>query len=368
MAANGLSVLERLGALESVASEAYPFADMAFTNKENQVTYKWPIGDQLVGGYSALRVFRKVVLAKFKAMARERAIPIHYNSRFSGVVQDTSDGVSFIINGETMTAGLLVGADGIHSKVREHICPEAKLEYEGILSLAAHVPSSKVRYPSPEYPRIATILSGPDAVLTTTDSPDASLVMIARQVPYPEQDRAGWTAIAQDFDKLMEIMSKDYEQLNDISKSLVEAAREHRETAIVWPFYRAEVREWVSDSGRAVLIGDAAHAVPPSSGQGVNQAIEDAYSLGRVLASLGSGKNLNTELRRWRDWRKARVGGLVDYVKFQNAARAAQKEGINGSAEQNRMTAKEMRDRAASFAWVYQPQFGDSFERWLNAG
>ena len=39
-------------------------------------------------------------------------------------------------------------------------------------------------------------------------------------------------------------------------------------------------------SGRAVLIGDAAHAVAPSSGQGASTALEDAVTLGRCLAGV----------------------------------------------------------------------------------
>ncbi len=39
--------------------------------------------------------------------------------------------------------------------------------------------------------------------------------------------------------------------------------------------------------GRVVLLGDAAHAPLPHQGQGAGQAIEDAYSLGRILVDRG---------------------------------------------------------------------------------
>jgi len=43
---------------------------------------------------------------------------------------------------------------------------------------------------------------------------------------------------------------------------------------------------WSGLDGRAVLIGDAAHAMPPFLGQGTNQAVQDAYCLAQELARV----------------------------------------------------------------------------------
>lgn len=54
----------------------------------------------------------------------------------------------------------------------------------------------------------------------------------------------------------------------------------------VFPFVRHRVpRNW--GQGRITLLGDAAHVVPPRTAQGVNQALEDAWVLARVLAEPG---------------------------------------------------------------------------------
>ena len=44
---------------------------------------------------------------------------------------------------------------------------------------------------------------------------------------------------------------------------------------------------WVSPKGRVVQLGDAAHTFVPSSGNGANQAIEDAVSLATCLQLAG---------------------------------------------------------------------------------
>jgi FAD-dependent urate hydroxylase len=57
-------------------------------------------------------------------------------------------------------------------------------------------------------------------------------------------------------------------------------------------------------AGSTTLLGDAAHAFPPSQAQGANQALEDAWLLRRVL---GAGGDTTVALRRYERARARRV-------------------------------------------------------------
>jgi len=63
------------------------------------------------------------------------------------------------------------------------------------------------------------------------------------------------------------------------------------EILIDWKLlWRDPVRKWVSDKGRVLLIGDAAHPHLPTSGSGATQAIEDGATIGALLDRLGNSQ------------------------------------------------------------------------------
>lgn len=83
-----------------------------------------------------------------------------------------------------------------------------------------------------------------------------------------------------------------------------------------------ELDTWFSPSGRIILAGDSAHAMPPAAAQGAAMSFEDAetlaYMLGRYKArstDVASKTPLLTEfLKKWQDHRKARVRQVIAFT------------------------------------------------------
>ena len=59
------------------------------------------------------------------------------------------------------------------------------------------------------------------------------------------------------------------------------------------------------------MLGDAAHGIPPSIGQGANQASEDGYSLGLLLANVDGRVGLIDALKAWNDYQQKRMDQVL---------------------------------------------------------
>jgi 2-polyprenyl-6-methoxyphenol hydroxylase-like FAD-dependent oxidoreductase len=164
---------------------------------------------------------------------------------------------------------LLVGADGVHSKISgfvsgEHLKP--KFTGEGVW-----------RY---NVPRPQDMTWG--LIYASREGPRAGLIPVARDAAYifrigPEPGNPRFPE-----EQLAEIMRDRLKPFAGLIGEL--SAREITDPALVVyrpletmlvppPWYR----------GRVVLIGDAAHAITPHLGQGAAQAVEDAVVLAEVL-------------------------------------------------------------------------------------
>lgn len=98
-----------------------------------------------------------------------------------------------------------------------------------------------------------------------------------------------------------------------------------RENLHLWPYYRLpQLHSWASPIGRVITIGDAAHTVPPTTGQGVSQALEDAYTLaGVIFANFSCRTSWNEDVIVWQHNREDRVRKAVAFAEKVDRTREA---------------------------------------------
>ena len=114
---------------------------------------------------------------------------------------------------------------------------------------------------------------------------DGSGFFAGKQVTFPEQDRAGRDKLFNDKEKLLGLIRKG----KDDELDLVQSALENTDpsTFIIRPFYIVpRLDKWISPIGRVITVGDSAHTIPPTAGQGANQTFEDGHTLAMLLSNL----------------------------------------------------------------------------------
>ena len=308
LAPNALRILNDMGAYTQVRTRGYNFEAVEFKDDLDQTIDQFLMGSKERYGYEALRIPRQAVLEELMALAKDRMIPVYHEKRFLHVVEETQNRVTFkLTDGSVADASVLIGADGIHSALRSYVCPEVKPVFSGQLAVSAVISRAQLRVPPGTKYNLPAIIHGKNGgFLMLPQSFDGSDVVVATQKAYLEQDRAGWTALAADKRQLMDLLHLRKSEWPDIVQSALENVRPG--DISIWPYYSIpKVPRWTSAGGRVVLVGDAAHAIPPTAGQGACQAFEDALTLAVLLAGLASPALLAKGLQLWEGMRKERI-------------------------------------------------------------
>jgi 2-octaprenylphenol hydroxylase len=211
-------------------------------------------------------------------------------------------------SGESLTARLVIGADGAQSWVRQQQdIPLIHWDY-GHHAIVATI---KTAEPHHQTARQIFTPEGPLAFLPLSE-PDLCSIVWSTD---PDKARA-----------LMDLEQKQFGQnlssAFDCRLGLCELVSERA----VIPLKMRYARDFVSD--RLALAGDAAHTIHPLAGQGVNLGLLDAASLAQEIIALwqqGKDIGIHKYLRPYERWRKAEAAKMI-------AAMQGIKETFDGSS------------------------------------
>src|SRR3954465_5381410 len=257
--ARTLEILEKLGASEALTARGIKVSHFAVRDGSRRLlTLAF---DRLpTTSPCALMVpqgdTEAVLLARLRALGGD----VHRPYEVSTVAQD-DDGVTLTMrSGETLRARYAVGADGMHSAVREasgigftgSAYEESFVLADVTMDWAPGPEEVSLTFGAAGLPVVAPLPDGHYRVVATVDDAPANPDLAFVQGLLDER-AAGLAKV---------------ETLAWSSRFRVQ----HR----VAESYRA---------GRLLLAGDAAHVHSPAGGQGMNTGIQDAYALGRAIAT-----------------------------------------------------------------------------------
>ncbi|KAI1461863.1 FAD/NAD(P)-binding domain-containing protein [Annulohypoxylon moriforme] len=230
---------------------------------------------------------------------------------------DPSTGKVWTEDGQVFEGDLIIGADGIHSVVRSAVLGEditASIKTYNTLTFMAQLSVEDLKSdPSFAYLADPTTQaglcsahanSGPRVnkrILTYHTSPRSlQVVGYTSENEFSEKFDSAKTNIIRDvpIERVVEDFAPEF------SEGFVNLFRHGQIDA--WRIRDvAPLSTWFL--GKALLIGDAAHAVTPHAGQGCNVTIEDAEAIGYLLKDIESPEAIPEVLQKFMALRKDRV-------------------------------------------------------------
>ena len=197
---------------------------------------------------------------------------VHTGWRCVEFTQSDGSAVVSFDNGVSVSADVVVAADGIHSGLQRYVVDPTDPVFSGVVAYRGLIPAARL----PEWPPGLVTWGGDDKHLIAYPVRAGELINYVGFVPADEQMLESWSAPGDPATLAAAFGDWAAEPRRLLSRV---------ETTLKWGLYdREPLPRWTH--GRLTLLGDAAHPMLPHMGQGANQAVEDAMALAILLRGV----------------------------------------------------------------------------------
>jgi FAD-dependent urate hydroxylase len=277
LASNGIDALRTIGADGPALAAGFPTPGILLRSTTGKDLGTARTGLSLADGTTSHTMKRADLYQAIRDEATARGIVVEHGKRLVDA-EPAGDGVRAVFeDGSDATGEVLIGADGVHSVVRRLIDPDAPAPtYVGLVNLGGYARGVHVDAEPGSY----ILIFGKRAFFGYLLAPAGEVWWFANVPRRDEPARGEVEAIsAEEWQRrLAELYANDAGP----AVRLVQASEIASKASPIHSVPHLPV--W--HRGRMVVIGDAAHAPTPTSGQGASLAVEDAVVLAKCLRDL----------------------------------------------------------------------------------
>lgn len=261
---NGLRVLKAIGAYEQATVGAHVGPQFHTRDHNDTTMEEIPINGP--DDARLVTILRETLINTLVDTCRKSGVEIRTNSEAVGA---TPEGELILADGSRRKADLVVGADGINSRVRDSLDLLMYRKHLGYGAIRMLIPRAEGDVPEADRERYIEYFTGTRRILYTPASETDLYVALccaaddaaALKVP---ADRALWT--------------ESFPHLANLVARFGDAGR--------WDAFEVtKLKQW--SRGRVAILGDAAHAMPPYLGQGGGCALMNGLGLAVAVTDAG---------------------------------------------------------------------------------
>jgi salicylate hydroxylase len=301
MSANGVRCLVDLGLGDELPQIATEAAGKQVRLWSTGQTWKlFDLGAESVEkyGFPYYLIYRADLHALMERRVRAlQPNAIKLGAKAIGFVQDAEGVEVELENGNRVRGDILIGADGVHSRIRGAMFGQADAQFTGCVAWRGLVPRTNL--PAHLQEKVATNWIGPGAHVIHYPLRNGELVNFVGIVERTDWQVESWTERGDTEECL-----RDFANWHEDVQTLIKGIEQPYKWALL---SREPMKNWTI--GRATLLGDAAHSTLPFLAQGAVMALEDGIVLARCLAAHSD--NLTAGLQQYQALRLDRTSRIV---------------------------------------------------------
>ena len=279
IASNGIDALRAIDAAEPALAAGFPTPSILLRGPTGKPLGTTRTGLTLPDGTTSHTLKRADLYQALYEEAIRRGIVIKHGKRLTAARQAGEGVHAEFGDGSDASADVLIGADGIHSATRALIDPNAPApSYTGLINLGGYARGVDMDAKPGSY----TMIFGRRAFFGYVPAPSGEAWWFANVPragePAPSETEA--ISPAQWKQTLAGLYAGDV----GLAARLVQATDPADISRATPVHFVRHLPAW--HNGRMIVIGDAAHAPTPTSGQGASLSIEDGVMLAQCLRDL----------------------------------------------------------------------------------
>src|SRR5450631_2757247 len=298
MMPNSMKVLRRIGVEEKVLATSFkPYSHLNRKSDTGEVMRELPMPESLFGA-PYLCMHRADLHGALAAVVPAEIV--HLDKKLVGIEQREGQVTLAFADGTRAQADAVIGADGVHSAVREIIIGADAPIHKGRIAYRSIFPAALLKGMDIGSSRTKWWGADRHIVIYYTNAARSELYFVT-SVPEPAEwvTRESWSAKGD-----LKELRKAYEGFHADVRAVLEACPDCHKWAIL---EREPLPRW--SDGRVVLLGDACHPMTPYMAQGGATAIEDAAILARCLEAV-EADDIEGAFLRYEAHRKPRTSRI----------------------------------------------------------
>jgi salicylate hydroxylase len=278
---NAMHVLQALGVADEVKAKAFRPASAVMRHYQTGKNYfTVPLGVTAAQKYGAdyLHIHRADLHYALQHACEKLNVNIHLGQTVHSYQHTYLDIASHNLviqfkNNESLEADVLIGADGIKSKVQSHMLGQIPAQFTGQVAWRGTIETNTL--PKGLIKPNANLWVGPDKHFVSYYMRGGNLVNFVAVQERSDWQKESWSESG-DINELRDTFTGWHPEVTE----LLDATK----SCFLWALFdRPPLSQWTDQN--VALLGDACHPMLPFLAQGAAMAIEDSYVLAHCLAS-----------------------------------------------------------------------------------